>query len=134
MNNGNHRSCIEDHEIVINSGSGYLAINPQGYDPVGTESCPWNIRVPDGQKIQLDIFTFNSIRPDTSIYHGMDCPVYITVEEGSNESDKKPCNQPIREQSFHTTSTNNLRVYFTPTLANIETKYLIKYYRKYICT
>ena len=50
-------SCPSWKSFRLRAPSGYLSGRTSSGSPIGTEACPWMIRVPTGQRIRLTLYT-----------------------------------------------------------------------------
>jgi len=113
---GVQQTCVESHQITLNDTTGYLATEVSETQRVGLESCPWSIHVRQGQRVQLELYSFYSTEEiNENMFLGPgDCPIYAVVEDGDQNLPISLCEQVPRRGELYTSSGESIKVHFRP--------------------
>ena len=55
---GSSRDCRENHFVQLEDKTGFLATSVTEATGFGSAACPWRIKLPKGQKVELTFFNF----------------------------------------------------------------------------
>ena len=58
---GDEGECRGSHEILLTDQSGFISAHLDTSSQVGTQTCPWRVRVRRGQRVMLKLFKFGSV-------------------------------------------------------------------------
>ena len=104
---GDEGECRGSHEILLTEPSGFISAQLDPTSEVGSNSCPWRIRVRRGQKISVKLFKFGTvITPEdngiSDAAFGANgrsnvCYELATVKEGAHERSLTTCSGEQRE-------------------------------------
>lgn len=100
--------CVSTPEVELSAASQYLASIVTQETACGSTDCPWVIRVPPGQTIEIALYDFAAV---SRVPTGSDvCHVYAVIKEPVEQISHTVCAPTTREKVVHVSTTNVVEV------------------------
>lgn len=119
------RICQTYKPLPITESSGYLSSSITEGSGLGTSFCPWVIKAPKGQRVNLTLYDFNTMNYDID---SNICQVYATVKERSRTRDQTVCAGTDRIRHIMLSDGNELEISIVKSNFNREHGYFILKY------
>ncbi len=117
---GAHHLCSTSRFITINTTTvGYLSSVVTGETGLGSDVCPWIIRVDPGQRINVTLLDFSLIHPFGSntidgkalVKQRTYCHKYAVIKEREATRETVVCGGEKRERNVYMSTTRTLEVH-----------------------
>ena len=106
--------CRKGVSLPVTGSSGYLTSNEAEKKNLGTETCPWNITVQAGQRINLTLFDFNAYGSMSAggSRQQEKCTIYAHIVEtiGGSVQDTVVCASRKRQNIVYSSKTHTILV------------------------
>jgi hypothetical protein len=99
------------HHTVLNATS-YLGLVSLTSPSFGTKACPWTLKVPQGQRVNLTFLDLGMKRYMKKGYLSPDCSTSLVIRETKAKGrDVEVCRGRSRLQHLFTSTTNEVTIY-----------------------
>ena len=101
MYEGDGRQCTS-HSLRVNSSDTYLANVVTAETRRGSSSCPWLVRVSEGQTVNVTLLDFAAAQQNSGGGQQATCQIYARMYIGTSLETKIVCSGGRRQMPLHT--------------------------------